>query len=380
MNCIRDIHVFPLRIPMIRGFSFASGSAGEAGGWAPHVLVKIIDDEGCYGWGEARPVAQWSYETLETVTSTLRRYLIPAVLGLEVHDRRGLHERMNSCIGRGPSTGQPIAKAAVDVALHDLIARRLQIPLRTFLGGSSEKCSVDLSYTLASTDHDELERDIETGLQSGFVHANFKCGVHAEKDIRTAETIRTRLTDDSFLWADANQGYKLHQARRCASEFASIGISVLEQPFPADQRRLMRALRASTRLPLAIDESCVSVADYFEYVSQSLVDYLVIKVTRSGGIWPSVGQIRVAEAAGIPLLVSGLADGLLTKLASCQTAAAFGFYGPAALNGSQFIDESILYPDKPNIENRGSVLLDESVGIGVEPDEAGIRELLMADL
>jgi len=151
-------------------------------------------------------------------------------------------------------------------------------------------------------------------------------------------------------------------------KYAELGVNVLEQPLPSDRIGLMRQLRTSCTLPLAIDEASVSPADFFEYASEGLVDYLVVKVTRSGGIWPSVAQLNIAEAAGLPFLVSGLTDGLLTKVAVCQVALAFGSNGPAALNGSQFIDESALYPRKSEIEFDGTVHLNNEAGIGVYPD------------
>jgi L-alanine-DL-glutamate epimerase-like enolase superfamily enzyme len=89
--------------------------------------------------------------------------------------------------------------------------------------------------------------------------------------------------------------------------------------------------------------------------------------------WPTLAQIFVAEAAGLPLLVSGLTDGLLTKLAVCQVAAAFGCPGPAALNGSQFTDESALFPSKADVESGGTVHLPSAPGIGVRPDEEALR-------
>ena len=147
MRKIENIEVFPVLLPVIETFQFASGSAGTAGGGAPHVFVKVTDTEGGVGWGEGRPVPQWSYETLQTVETTIRDHLAPALLGLPVADRWGLHRRMQETIGRGPSTGQPIAKAALDLAVHDLCARAAGMSLRTFLGGADARASVELSYT-----------------------------------------------------------------------------------------------------------------------------------------------------------------------------------------------------------------------------------------
>jgi muconate cycloisomerase len=155
---------------------------------------------------------------------------------------------------------------------------------------------------------------------------------------------------------------------------------VLEQPFPVDQIHLMHTLRRQCPVPLAVDEASVSPSDFFQYAAAGLVDYLVVKVTRSGGIWPTLQQIAVAHAAGLSLLVSGLTDGLLTKLAVCQVAAAFGYEGPAALNGSQFVDESALYPCKGDIEFGGVVHLGTEAGIGVQPDQQALERYVVKEL
>jgi L-alanine-DL-glutamate epimerase-like enolase superfamily enzyme len=112
----------------------------------------------------------------------------------------------------------------------------------------------------------------------------------------------------------------------------------------------------------AVDEASVSPSDFLNYVAGGLVNYLIIKVTRSGGLWPSLQQIAIAQAAGLPMLVSGLTDGLLAKLAACRLASVFGIDGPVALNGSQFIDEAGLYPAKSEVESGGSVRLNDAPG------------------
>lgn len=375
MQTIDKIEVFPVQLPMIRSFSFASGSAGAAGGTAPHVYVKMTDSDGAVGWGEGRPVPGWSYETLETVTTTVRNYLAPALIGQPVHDRWALHETMGRTIGRGPSTGQPVARAAVDMAVHDLCARAAGVSLRRFLGGSDARRTMALSYTLTGHDRASIREEMGEAQPRGYRHFNFKAAVAPETDVEVAETVKELAAPDAFVWADANQGFALHDARRVADAFTAIGVDVLEQPLPADQFAQMRTLRGSTRIPLAVDESSVGPADFFHYAAEGLVDYLVIKVTRSGGIWPTLQQIAVAASAGLPPLVSGLTDSFLTKVAVCQTALAFGFAGPAALNGSQFTDDTMLFPDKAALEHDGSVHLTDAPGIGVQPDEDALREL-----
>jgi muconate cycloisomerase len=297
------------------------------------------------------------------------------VLGCPVTDLRELHLRMHAAIGRGPSTGQPVAKAAVDIAVHDLCARAAGLPLRALLGGGPQPRAVALSHTLAAHDPGAVAEEVAEARAAGFRHVNFKVAVEARHDVAVAAAVREAAGAEAFVWADANQGLTVPRALAIVPGLAAARVDLLEQPFAADQPHLLRSLRPHCPLPLAVDESSVSPGDFFAHAAQGLVDYLVLKLTRSGGIWPSVAQLRVAEAAGLPFVTSGLTDGMVTRLAACQVAAAFGSSGPAALNGSQFLDESALYPAKSDVESMGEVRLSAALGIGVEPDPYGIRHL-----
>lgn len=77
MRTIQNIEVFPIRLPITNTFRLSSGSVGKADDTAPFVLVKLIDNEGEVGWGEGRPMPQWSCETAESITTTIRNYLAP---------------------------------------------------------------------------------------------------------------------------------------------------------------------------------------------------------------------------------------------------------------------------------------------------------------
>ena len=104
---IRAIEVSPVQLPVLRSFNFASGSGGQAGETITLIYVKIVGSEDSVGWGECRPVQQWSSETAETAISTIENYLKPVLLGHPVWDRYGAHGKMNAAIQAGPATGQP---------------------------------------------------------------------------------------------------------------------------------------------------------------------------------------------------------------------------------------------------------------------------------
>ncbi len=373
MSRVISVEAFPVEVPVTKTFTFASGTAGAAGSAVVVPFVKVTDSDGRVGWGEGRPSPSWNYETADSVLSTIRDHLAPAVLGLQPSDRWGMHDRMRSAIGLGPSTGMPVAKAALDIALHDLAARAAGLTLRAFLGGADDRREVELSYTVTSHDAAAAREEVESARDAGFRHMNFKVGVEPSTDITVAQAIRAAAGAEAFVWADANQGLALHEARLLCEPLRDAGTDVLEQPLRADTPHLMSRLRESTLLPLATDESTVSPTDFLRLAAVGAVDYLVVKVTRSGGLWPTWQQIAVADAAGLQLLVSGLTDCMLTKAAACAAAAAVGFPGPAAMNGSQFLDDSELFPSKLEMEQGGVVRLGTAHGLGIAPDETAVR-------
>lgn len=373
MARLARLEVFTVPVPVTGTFRFASGTAGRAGDSAPVVLVKATDDDGVSGWGEGRPMPSWSYETAASVSSALRDHLGPAVVGVQADDRWGLHDRMRRAVGLGPTTGMPVAKAALDVALADLAARASGRTLRAFLGGADSRRRVELSWTVTAHDPVEAGEVATEAREAGFRHVNYKVGVEPATDVAVAGALRSATGPDGVVWADANQGLGLGAARLLAERLRDVGCDLLEQPLRADLAHQMRALRQATTLPLAVDESSVSPSDLLPLAAEGVVDHLVVKVTRSGGLWPTLQQLAVAEAAGLGVLVSGLTDCLLTKVAACQVATVVGCTGPAGLNGSQFLDESRLFPAKGDIEGGGTVTLPDTPGLGVAPDEDAVR-------
>ena len=369
------VEAFRVDLPVVKQLVFASGTAGPVGSTAAHIYVKLTDSEGRVGWGEGRPSPGWSYETPESVISTIQRYLGPQTLGLPITDRRGLQRRMHEVIGQGPSTGQPVAKCAIDMALHDLAARAAGLTLRAFLGGGDDLSDVALSYTLTAHDPASVRDDVAKGSAAGFTRFNYKLGVRPEADVAVANAIRDAAGPEAFVWGDANQSVPPAHARRLAESLVAAGTDVLEQPFRADAAHLMPELRRSTTLALALDESTVSATDLLLAVIDGAADFFVIKLARTGGIWPTCQQLAIAEAAQLGVLVSGLTESMLAKVAACQVAAAAGCAGPAGLNGSQFVADTDIFPDKDGVEHAGVVHLGTTPGIGIEPDEPALRSL-----
>ena len=118
---IQRIEIFPMRYPTVGYFKFFEGVGGHYGRAA--VILKVTADNGVVGWGQSVPVARWSYETLDTSTIVLRDYLAPALVGRDPTDIAGAHKVMDKAIAPAFTTGMPVARAGMDLALHDLVGK-----------------------------------------------------------------------------------------------------------------------------------------------------------------------------------------------------------------------------------------------------------------
>lgn len=372
---IARIESFPILYPMVGRFKFFEGPPGSPAG-RPAVVVKITADNGAVGWGQSVPIPKWSYETLETVHSTLTRHLAPQLLGRDPFDIEGIHAAMNRTIAPSFSTGQPMCKAGVDLALFDLTGKLLkQSAAQRWNSKSHERLS--LSWTLNPRTLDEVEPLIAQGRARGYQHFNVKVAPDPKFDLELCRIVK-RLVPDGFLWADANGGYDEETALTVAPKLADIGVPVIEQPLPANRLTGYRRLKKQGALPIIMDEGIVSSVELEEFIKLELLDGVAMKPARCGGITEGRRQIEIVRRAGLMFLGSGLTDPDISLAASLALYGAHDLKYPAALNGPQFLSGSIL--KRPFEVKDGELAVPAGPGLGVEVDEAKLRELLVKDI
>lgn len=357
---ICDINVFPVRLPMKQSFSTSGGLVGNADAGAPHVYVRMRTDCGAEGWGEARPSHRWSYETLETVTGTIEIYLKPLLLGKEANDLHGIHALMNREIKAGLGSGQPIAKAAVDMALHDLIGRAAGASLaKLWLSSASQ--SAQLSYLISTANPDEAAAKAANAFKLGYKGIDVKLGIDPASDIDILEAVKGEAPG-LFIRADANQAYTLPRAVQVAKQMERIGIDIFEQPLRANQLLGHAELRRKTSIPIALDESIWTAGDVLEAIRQEACDAIVIKLTKMGGLLSAKLCGEIAREAGLELLGGGLTESGLGLSASAHMFNYLQIASPYDLNGPLFLQDDPV--DAGPAVDEGHVYLPDRPGIG----------------
>jgi L-alanine-DL-glutamate epimerase-like enolase superfamily enzyme len=331
MGRIVRVDVGRLDYALVGEFKFFKGAA------RPTVLVRLADDAGAEGWGQSVPVETWTYETVESVETTLRHYLAPAVLGADPSDLADVHARMERAIKPSFSVGQPLAKAAIDLACYDLWGRGAGKSAAALLGGM-KSAEIKLSWTVNATSLEKAEAQLEAGRGAGYASFNVKVGPPQTPDY-DLDLIRlvTRFAPGGFHWCDANTSYDLDTARGMAKRFADAGLQALESPLPPARIRDYQALRKAGALPILMDEGIVSPVEAEEFMALGMMDGIAMKVARCGGLWHASRIVSLLQKYGLRLFASGLTDAELSMAASAHLFAWAGLAAPAALNGPQYL-------------------------------------------
>lgn len=364
------IEVFSLKLPFVTEFKISRGSVGGPAAGAPHVYIRITADTGDVGWGESRPSPRWSYETQESVVTTIRKYLAPVLIGMDAGDFDAIHAAMDREIAPGITVGQPVAKSGIDMALQDLNARRAKVPLHTFLQAVPPSM-VRLSYLVSVDSPEKAEKATAEARAAGYKGFKVKIGMQPSLDVDILKAVKS-AADGAYLWADANQAYTVEDAIELSRQMADMGCDVLEQPVAANDFLGLAELVDRAAVPIAVDETVFSVGDLDQLIRMKALNALVIKVSKMAGLTGARKCIERALDSGIWLLGSGLTETRLGLTASAHLYAAFGVEIPVDLNGPQFLADD---PVGDGVSlNRAVVSLSGAPGIGVEIDEAKLQE------
>lgn len=363
--------LFAFRLPVRTDFRTSRGIVADTSGGRAIILVRLEADNGAIGWGEASPMPTWSPETISSVVGILQQHFLPAIIGWSCTDIDGLHRKLDQLLAPLWGLSAPMARAGIDIAMHDLLGHLLDVPV-TVLLGSQRSRSVQLSWTVTGSTLDAIATSLRAAREQGFRSGNIKLGGAPAWDTELCRLVREAFPS-GFLWGDANGGFPLASARERAFALQAAGLDLLEQPLPPDRLIATADLTSRLRIPVALDEPITSPAVLWELIQQRCLTALALKVTRTGGLLPSRRCADLAEAAGLLLVSSGLTDAGVAFAANVQLAAAYGVELPCALNGPQLLSDDILSIPLP--QDGDVVSIPARPGLGVEVDEEKVRWL-----
>jgi muconate cycloisomerase len=369
MTRIVALTAIPASVPFRHSFTLGSGSVNGPGMTGPVLFVRLETDDGRVGWGEQRALPTWSYETIETMVAVVRHHLADIVIGLSPFDSALFHERANAALSPSVSNGMPFARAAVDIAMHDLAGQLAGIPLHELLGGKLLDELPLCSAIGADTPDAMVARVRESAAYPSY---KVKITGDVESDSDRIHAVAA-AAGDKPIWLDANQSYRPSNFLRLLDRIADVPtVHCVEQPVKSPDWQGLAAVKSRSRLPVAVDEGSFTATDLAKIVSFGAADMVVLKVCKSGGIRQVLRTAHVAEAHGIEPLASGLTDCGVAFAAAVHLFSTMRLALPAELNGPELLAELLV----DGLEfTGGAVRVPTGPGLGVTVDESRIREL-----
>lgn len=254
------------------------------------VVVRLAHD-GTVGLGAAAP-SDYYGETPATVRNVLPDLLAVAEEAGDPHAHQRIHAAMEDVI-----EDQAAARAAVDIAIHDLAARDLDVPLYRYLGLDPDR-TVPSTYTISLAGPGEMADRAAEAVDAG--HGRLKVKLGGDDDAAAIRAVRD-AAPEAAISVDANGGWDPHEAVRRCGTCADVGVTFVEQPVPGGDTADLRFVRQRSPLPIAVDESCVDAEDVPAVADAT--DIVNVKLMKCGGIRPAIAQIHAARAHGLEVML-----------------------------------------------------------------------------
>ncbi len=251
------------------------------------VWVRLTDKDGAEGWGEANPSSYYG-ETADTVVAALSR-LAPLLQDADAFDLETIEWKLWNSI-----KGNAAARVAVSAALHDLVGKRLGVPVWKLWGLDPAKAPAS-SFTIGIDEPDVIKQKVKEAAQYPILKV--KVGTANDRKILSA----VREATDKKLRVDANCGWTATQAIASLPMLKEFGVELIEQPLPPDDIEGLARVRRASDLPIIADESCRTAADIPRLVGA--VDGINIKLAKCGSLREALRMIAVARAHHMMVMV-----------------------------------------------------------------------------
>ena len=280
------------------------------------LFIDLHSDRGLVGRGCASPEEYVTGESAAACAQALSEAPLEWLLGQDPVELNRLCRRLAHTM---PAT--PAARAAVDMALHDLLAQHLDIPLVDLLGRAH--ISLPTSITIGIKGVDETLNEAREYLARGFKILKVKLGHSLEEDLERLTRLREVLGREIGIRVDPNQGYNSRQVENFIARTADLNVEFLEQPMAAEDTDAMRALPEALRECLAADESLLDEHDALELLRPPRACGIFnIKLMKCGGIRPARRIASLADIAGIRLMWGCMDESIISISAALHVALA----------------------------------------------------------
>jgi O-succinylbenzoate synthase len=362
---IERVDLMVVRMSLVRSFTTSAAQRGDM----EHILVKAYAD-GLVGWGEsASPVdPYYCEETTETCWHILKDFLVPAVLGKPWDTA----EQFRALYGKVKRHN--FAKAGLEMAAWDLLARSQDKPLHALLGGTRSEIESGVSLGIEKN-IDDLFAIVDQYLGEGYRRIKLK--IAPGSDVEYLARVRERYPDVPLM-ADANSAYRVSDLPTL-KQLDQFNLMMIEQPLAHDDIVDHALVQRELKTPICLDESIHTVEDARKALDLGSGRMINIKVSRLGGLDEAKKVHDLCVSRGIPVWCGGMHEYGVGRAANVAISSLPGFTLPGDISGSdKYYAEDVV--DPPILAPNGAIPVPDSPGLGWEPNEARIKKYTVREL
>lgn len=324
-------------------------------------LVKVVTTTGLFGWGETCPVGPTYSESHALGARAALLQMAPGLVGADITGIRNLHRTMDGLLN-----GHRYAKAAIDIAAHDIVGKHTGQTVAELLGGAATRTVPSYFATGVGT-ADEISRIAAEKMHEGYPRIQVKVGGRpVEFDIEVIRKVWEVIGHKMRFAVDANRGWTTRDALRVSRECRDIPF-VMEQPCNSADDLIN--IRPQISHAIYMDESSVDLPTVVRAVGKGVIDGFGMKVTRIGGLQPMTTFRDICDAHNLPHTCDDSWGGDIIAAACVHMGATVN---PRLLEGvwlaAPYIDGHYDRRNGIRIEG-GHIALPEGAGLGILPDE-----------
>jgi len=331
------------------------------------VITKIHTDEGIFGLGECPPLPPLSPESQPVIVAMIKKWLAPQLIGEDPFNLERIWEKMDFA-----APTYPMSKAALDLALYDIMGKALDTPVYRLLGGLYRK-RFPIVGLMGMGSEKEVSTDASKFLERGYSGIRLKIG--PKRDVTNVRVLRDTVGDDVTIRVDCNQGYSTHQAIRVIKAMERYDVELVEQPTVWWDFKALATVAKAVDTPIMPHESIYLLSDVKALLDLGAVDVLGLKMYRPvGGITNARRLLDMARLMDIPCLIHDDVElGISLAAATHFIAARYKDlkFKPELSGFPEWIADDVV--TTPLDIRNGYAEVPEGSGLGVELDDEKIK-------
>lgn len=350
---IKDIKVGKITVPLKKPFLIGN----KPYNFSKEVILKIITDNGEIGFGSAAPAPRVTGETEDSIVGAIK-HIAEHIKGMDISCLECITKTIDECI-----RGNNSAKAAFDMALYDLAAKRANIPLYKLLGGYNSDILTDMTIQ-----YDTVENMVSAAYEAvndGYSNIKIKLGKNPENDLERVKLLRKAIRKGIKVRVDGNQGWSPKEAVKIIRKIEELDLDIefVEQPVKAWDIEGLKFVKENVDTLILADESVFATPEAFKIIQNRACDLINIKLMKSGGIHNAMKIYNMADTMGIKCMMGCMLESKVGITAAASFAAAKSNMIISDLDTMLYFSEDPIVGGATIEGNR--IILSDEPGLGI---------------